>query len=314
MIAAAQWVLAFDIGGTSTKVALVSIHGEMRGWNSFPTKPPRAAYLSRLIHALQELAAASGVTPVGLTGAVAGFLSESGSLLYNPNLSWLEHADLRAELLASFDLPIQLEADANAACAGELLFGAGQGSRRFLCVTGGTGLGVGMSVNGSLLRLAFDGLGDAGHVIVMPNGPVCSCGGRGCAEALLSSAAIAARFSERTRSPQTFRTLAIQVAAGNRVARDVAGQAGHHLGVALASLAHIFFPDRIAIAGGLSALGEPLLRAAHLAFASHAGTFPASLATIYLASTGAHASLQGAAASLWLAHPELDRSAFDQTP
>ena len=298
-----RWMAAFDVGGTLTKLALVSTRGEVRAWSSFPTEAPRGAYLSRLTHALYELASQSTAPLFGVAGSVAGFLSEEGSVLYNPNLPWLEDTDIRAHLRDSFDLPIQLETDANAACAGEFLFGTGQRSRRFLCVTGGTGLGAGMIVDGRLLCLAFGGLGDAGHVIVVPNGPSCSCGGHGCAEALLSSAALTAQFSEATRTPQSFRSLARHVAAADPHALAVAQQAGHHLGVALASLAHIFFPDRIAIAGGLSALGQPLLRAAQTAFTAHAGTLPASLATIHLADTGAYAGLQGAAASMSLAHP-----------
>ena len=299
------WVLAFDIGGTSTKVALVSSTGEMRGWASFPTKPPRDAYLDRLADTLRGLAAKTSVPLVGMSGAIAGFLSGTGSLLYNPNLLWLEQTDLRSALSAQVQLPLTLENDANAACAGEYRFGAGQGSQRFLCLTGGTGLGGGMIVDGRILHPAFGGLGDAGHVIVVPSGPPCSCGGRGCAEVLLSSFALAAQFSEVTGRPRTFRSLASHAAAGDRDALHIVQKAGHHLGVALASLAHIFFPDRIAIAGGLSVLGEPLLLATRTSFTTHAGTFPASLATIDLARTGAHAGLQGAAASLWLIHSDL---------
>ena len=169
-----------------------------------------------------------------------------------------------------------------------------------------------MIVGDKFLRPALGGLGDAGHVIVAPGGPQCSCGGRGCAEALLSCPALVARFGEITCRPQSFRTLARQVAAGDHHAIDVAETAGRNLGVLLASLAHLLFPDRIAIAGGLSALGEPLLRAAQGAFASHAGNFPASLATIELARTGAHASLQGAAASMWLAFRDRERDAVSR--
>ena len=298
-----QWVVAFDIGGTSTKLALISRQGEIRHWRSFASEPPRAAYLDRLVRALGDLAARSPVPPFGMAGAVAGFLSDFGSLLYNPNLTWLEHTDFHAELRSSFHLPLHLETDANAACAGEFLFGAGQGSRRFLCVTGGTGVGVGMIVNGNTLQPAFGGLGDAGHIIVKPDGPPCSCGGHGCAEALLASATLATQYSRLTGVPQTFRTLASGVVSRDPRALQLAQQAGQHLGVALASLSHIFFPDRIAIAGGLSALGNPLLNAVRASFTSHAGSFPASLATIVLAGTGTHASLQGAAASMWLAHP-----------
>lgn len=300
MAATPLWVLAFDIGGTSTKLALVSDQGELRTWTSFPTAPSRSRYLVHLTDALQKLQAQSPSLPIGLAGAVAGFLTDSGSLLYNPNLPWLENTSLRDELRAHLNLPTHLETDANAACAGEFLFGAGQGSRRLLCATGGTGLGIGMIVDGRILNAAFGGLGDAGHVIVLPDGPTCTCGGHGCAEALLSTHTLAQQYTAAVGLPQTFRNLVAATAKHDPLALAVVHQAGRYLGIALASLAHIVFPDRIAVAGGLSALGQPLLHSAQTSFIAHAGAFPASLTTIVLASAGAHATLQGAAASLFL--------------
>ena len=296
----ADCVLAFDIGGSATKLALVSDTGTMSAWRSFATHASdRTTYLDRLTASLRELAADTPETPLGIAGAIAGFLDEAMNLAYNPTLAWLEGADIHGALSSAFHLPVLIENDANAASAGEYLFGSGQGSHRFLCLTGGTGLGVGMVVNGEIVRAACGGLGDAGHIIVEPAGPACSCGGRGCAEAVLSTQFLAKRYSERQSSPQTFRNLVSAATAGEPLAQGLLEQAGRQLGIAAASLAHIFFPDRIAIAGGLSEAGAPLLSAAVSSFALHGGTYPVSLATIVRATTGAHAPLLGAAASFF---------------
>lgn len=299
---ASRSVLAFDIGGTSTKVALVDQHGDISCWTSFPTQPPRDLYLGRLRDILCRLAETNTVEAIA--GAVAGFLSPPGTLTYNPNLPWLEGVDLYAALAPHLPQSLHLENDANAAASAEFLFGSGRGSQRFLCVTGGTGIGVGLLAHGQLLRLAHGGLGDAGHLIIVPDGPLCSCGGHGCAEALLSTAALAHRHTERTGQRHTFRNLVDATNSNHAAARATVHDAGHHLGVLLASLTHIFFPDRISIAGGLSALGETLLSAARASFASHIGHVPRRGVAMVMAHTGANATLQGAAACFLLLHPE----------
>ena len=295
----ARWTLAFDLGGTSTKLALVAASGEMRAWTSLPTQSPRDSFLQRLTAALLELASQAEPPPTNIAGAIAGFLSSEGALVYNPNLPWLEGVNFRTVLAQEFDLPVHLENDANAACAGEFLFGAGRGSRRFLCLTAGTGIGVGLIAAGELVRCAFGGLGDAGHVVIAPGGPLCACGGHGCAETLVSTVALAQQHSDATGQRHSFRNLVEAVRSNNPAALSIVSRAGHHLGIALASLAQIFFPDRIAIAGGLSALGEPLLTATRASFAKHVGTLPGS-ATLVGATHGPHATLAGAVASTLL--------------
>ncbi len=304
MSADPRWMLAFDVGGTSTKLALVSESGEMQAWTSLPTQPPRDSFFARLITALHHLAAESAEAPVGIAGAVAGFLDRDGALAYNPNLPWLEGVSFRTALAHEFGLPLHLENDANAACAGEFLFGAGRGSRRFLCLTAGTGIGVSLITGDELMRCAWGGLGDAGHIVVRPDGPPCACGGHGCAEALVSAVALARQHSDATGQRYSFRNLVEATAAGDSAALATVARAGHHLGIAAASLAQIFFPDRIAIAGGLSALGTPLLASTRAAFLAHTGTLAAS-ATLVCAAHGANAPLTGAVASMLLAsaHP-----------
>src|SRR5271170_5712022 len=187
-------VIAIDIGGGTTKLALISQQGEMWGWQSFPTTGESGpAFLDTVVGACHGLQAEATAPVAGVSVAVAGFVSPDGVLDYNPNLPWLERVPIGKTLNEELGLPVHIDADSNAACLAEYLSEGGQGSSRFLCLTGGTGLGVGMVVDGKLLRIAHGCLGDAGHVIVAPNGPACSCGGQGCAEAVLSTASLAAQ-------------------------------------------------------------------------------------------------------------------------
>jgi predicted NBD/HSP70 family sugar kinase len=201
-------------------------------------------------------------------------------------------------------LPVYVDADSNAASLAEYLSEGGRASTRFLCLTGGTGLGVGMVVEGKLLRIAHGCMGDAGHVIVSPEGPICTCGGRGCAEALLSTAALGVRYADaRGVEDAGFRALVEDARDEIPAACALLEEAGYWLGIAAASLANVFLPDRIAIAGGLSQAGDAFFSAAQTSFRGHAGKLPRSLASLVRASTGEHATLLGAAAGFF--NPEL---------
>jgi len=298
-------VIAVDIGGGTTKLALIGRQGEMGGWQSFPTAGASGtAFLKTVVAACRGLQAHATGPVSGVSVAVAGFVSSEGVLDYNPNLPWLERTPIAAVLGEALSLPAYVDADSNAACLAEYLFGEGRGSSRFLCITGGTGLGVGMVVEGKLLRIAHNCMGDAGHIIVSPDGPACSCGGCGCAEALLSTAALGTRYADsRGAEDMGFRSLVEDAHIGVPTACDLLEDAGYWLGITAASLASIFLPGRIAIAGGLSQAGDAFFRAAQTSFRAHGGSLPLSLASLVRASTGEHATLLGAAAGFF--SPEL---------
>jgi len=250
---------------------------------------------STLSHADRE------VTQLGV--AIAGFVDETRShLAYNSNLPWLENFPLRQRLNEHFPaLAIELEIDSNASTMAEYRFGSGKGFARFLCLTCGTGLGVGMTIDGVPLRFAFGCMGDIGHTILMRNGPACSCGGRGCAEALLSSNTLASDYKTKIQIAReiTLRDVIEAAQSGEPAAIAVLGSAGEWLGMAVASMANTFFPDHIAIAGGLSAAGGLVLEPAERVFRETACEFARSRATFSAAQLGSSATLVGAAWPFW---------------
>ena len=292
-------VLCLDIGGTSTKAALRRASGELGGVHSIPTRPDVERYFASLIELIEQTRA--GAQQMGV--AVAGFLDSDRTLLvYNSNLSWLEGFPLRQRLSESFpDLAIELEVDSNAATMAEYQLGSGQGSSRFLCLTAGTGLGVGMAIDGVPVRFAYGCLGDIGHVIVLRDGPLCTCGGRGCAEIMVSAPLLARRYGEMTGRTEevTLREVIEAAHAGDSSAQSVLKEAGEWLGVAIASMANAFFPDHIAIAGGLSAGGPFVLEPAERVFRQSACVLARSTATFTPAALGPMATLIGASWPFW---------------
>lgn len=296
-----QLILCVDIGGTATKVGLVSELGKAESIRSIATQPDAESYFKNLA-LLIESGLEPGITEMGV--AVAGFLDESRSrLVYNSNLSWLEDFPLKERLRARFpELAIEFEVDSNAAMMAEYKLGSGRGSRRFLCLTVGTGLGVGFAINGQPVRFSYGCLGDMGHIVVARDGPICTCGGRGCAEALVSANTLAAEFNALTDGDNeraSLRDLILAAQSDDARAVAILERAGEWLGLAAASMANIFFPDHIAIAGGLSAAGEIVLGPAERVFRESACVLARSQATFTRATLGSMATLIGAAWPFW---------------
>jgi len=300
-----QAILCADIGATSAKAGFLDAEGELHYQGSVPTRPDAESFVDSLCWLIEQTGIAAvqaGCEPCGLGVAVAGFLDdEREHFLYNSNISWLEGFPLRSRIAERFEFPVEVEIDSNTACMAEYHFGSGRGSRRFLCLACGTGLGVGMAIDGKPLRFAYGCMGDIGHIIVKRDGPLCTCGGYGCAEIMVSAPALARQYKERKEicGEVSLRDVIEAGQAGEPVAVSVLTEAGEWLGIAMASMATTFFPDHIAIAGGLSAAGNLILEPAERVFRHSAAIFAREQTTVSLATLGPMATLIGAAWPFW---------------
>jgi glucokinase len=282
-------VAAIDIGGTWTKFGLIDRTGALTQFTRVPTEPPADVFLGSVFSQVEILLAADPQS-VGLGVSVAGFIDRPHSMMiYNPNLPWLERIPIQATLAGEFDLPVKLEIDSNAAALGEFHFGAGQGCHRFLCLTIGTGIGGGFIDNGQLVRLTHECIGDVGHIILNPAGPPCSCGGAGCAEALAAAPALLQQAGRRATNLE-------------HVPYALFTEAGKYIGQLAASLAAVFYPERIALAGGVCEASHQAVESARASFRSLAGDFVRHTASIVPARLGARAPLIGAACPFFASH------------
>ncbi|MBV8898293.1 MAG: ROK family protein [Acidobacteriaceae bacterium] len=292
-------ILCVDIGGTSTKIGLFEQSPPVEIIDSLPSSGPASSFMEALCTRIRAVLNTKSGHPVfGLAVAVAGFLDENRDrMIYNPNLPWLENYPLRAHLAREFETRVELEVDSNAAAQAEQRFGSGQDSKRFLCIAVGTGLGVGMIIGGEPLRFSYGCLGDAGHVVIQRDGPLCPCGGRGCAEIFVSAPVLAEQYraARRLDAPTSLRDVILAARHGDQAAIEVLDTAGGWLGVASASLANIFFPDRIAFAGGLAEAGDFVMTGLRRTFETSASQFARDQVTLCRATLGANATITGAA-------------------
>jgi glucokinase len=192
----------------------------------------------------------------------------AGRLHHPPNLPGWDGFPLLDEMEKRLSRPVVLESDANVAALAEYALGLGKtlGIDSFCMLTLGTGVGNGIVLNGKLWHGANGMGGEAGHMTVYPDGPLCGCGNNGCLEACASATALAnaanAMIAEgkspglaalkKGEAPITALDIATAARQGDRDAKLVYEQAGRSLGICLAGLINIFNLPLYVIGGGVA--------------------------------------------------------------
>jgi len=261
---------AIDIGGSAIKIGVVASDGTVLARERVPMtmrgEPiPVVDSIVAAIRPMLEATSAKKKPVAGIGVSVAGFLnSERTAMIHNANLPALREFELQSALEERLSLDCRLEVDSNAAVLAEFRHGGGQGSARLLGVTVGTGLGGGVIIDGDLLRYTGECAGDIGHIIVDRKGRQCSCGARGCLEAMVNVAALSERGEGRT-----VREIITAARNGDETSRNAVAETGWWLGLGLASLSPLFSPDRIVVGGGIAAAGDLLLEPTRASYREH---------------------------------------------
>jgi glucokinase len=251
-------VVALDVGGTAMKGAVLDADGRVAEFYRWPT--PRGAGADAVVGAVLEaveelLRHAVGAAAVGLV--VPGLVDDrTGIAIYSENIKWRDvpFRDLVAERTG---LPVGFGHDVRAGGLAERTIGAARGEDDVLFLPIGTGISGAMYVAGRLVEDKY--AGEIGHINVGSAEP-CSCGARGCLEAVASGASIAKRYSRATGAPVAgAREVLDLVATGDRVAAKVWDEALDGLARALATYTSLLAPKRVVIGGGLACAGEALL-------------------------------------------------------
>jgi len=240
---------------------------------------------------------------------------EKGVVYEAPNLGW-QDVPLRKTLEKQFGCPAVLANDVDAGVYGEYRFGAGQSARCVLGVFPGTGIGGGCVYDGKIFRGRDKSCMEIGHVPVMPDGPLCGCGQRGCLEAVAGRLAISAATAQaayRGAAPHLLReagtdladirsgALAESIEAGDRAVEKIVRAAAAHIGTAIAGVVHLLAPDVVVLGGGLvEAMPKLFVGAVETAAREHLlPSFAVSLKVVP-ATLGDDSTVLGAAA--WAEH------------
>ena len=304
--------IGVDVGGTSVKLGLFQVTGELiKKWEIPTNKEEQGKYIvNDIADSIRQVLEQEGVPLTDVEGAglgVPGPVMPDGYVEVCVNLGWKDRYPARelSDLLKG--LPVKCGNDANVAALGEMWQGGGKGYTDIVMVTLGTGVGGGVIIDEKIITGKHGLGGEIGHIHVRDEETEhCNCGGVGCLEQVASATGIAREARRRMaacETPSLMRNAGEQVTAkdvldaakeGDALALEVMEVVGHYLGVALASLALTVDPQMFVIGGGVSKAGQYLIEVINRHYARYM-PISENRGTIGLAKLGNDAGIYGAA-------------------
>ena len=283
-------IIGIDIQPVVTTLAIASMDSRFLMQERISTGVDPAEFIARLGRRAVELMRAypkhsfEGIG-VSLPGRID---TSSHRLIFAPNLGWRD-LDVKTPLEKATGLPVQLENAANACALAEQWSGRNcDGVSNLVVVAVSYGIGVGMIINGQLLRGSTGAAGEFSHVPILGDGPVCRCGNSGCWEMLASNTAAERYYAESALTRQgeagsksaaagvAFADLLLLVEQGNERAAKALDRMAHYLGVGIAMLVNGLAPDVLVVIGDVtrawSRVGPIVAQTVKARAVAHAGT------------------------------------------
>ncbi len=313
--------IGLDLGGTNIKGGVIDDRGKVKANDSVPTpsKEGPEAVIGAMVDLAHSVASQAGLDMAKIDGVGIGSPGpidfENGVLASAPNIPEFNNVPLRDRIAKGTGRPTVLENDANAAALGEYWIGAGRDAsiRHLITLTLGTGVGSGVVVDDQIIHGALGRGGEAGHMIVVPEGGrKCGCGQRGCLETYASASHTARRAEEAMEAGETSSLNQIReqrsvtakdvfdaAKAGDTLANRLVNETAMYLGIACVNLSRLLDPQMIVLAGGMVQAGEFLIDRVREAFTSRSWAIMKDHVRIVGAALGNDAGIIGAAAVAW---------------
>ena len=265
-----RFAIGIDIGATKIASVLLSQDGDLIDSSQVPTlahEGPQAV-LDRVAGQILQLAGQKPGAVVGVGIGSPGKVDSEHGVVYDAvNLGWKEvRLDEEITNRTGKSLPIWIQKDTNLNALGEYYFGACRECPDFVYLGLGSGLGAGIISNGQLITGADWYAADVGHLSIDPDGPLCLCGGRGCAELAASGPGLVrvtrqllARASAKSiladQADFTPSDVLSAAGKGDPLALEALREAGRALGIIMSACTVILNPSRFVIGGGLGVAG-----------------------------------------------------------
>jgi glucokinase len=295
---------AVDIGGTKIAVGIVDGNGRVVSRVESPTEAERGytVGLQKITKMLREVLGGTGAKirgiGIGSTGMLDPIRGEWTDVDFLPGWQGKNPVE---DLSREFGVSAAMENDGDAGALAETYWGAGKGKSRVVYVTVGTGIGGGVILDGHLYRGVAGSHPEIGHHVMEVSGPECTCGFRGCWEALAAGSSMEKWYAEnrpaaeRDGKPVSAREICELARKGNEFAQHTVDREGMYLGLGLANLIGMFVPEVIVLGGGMMQSADLYLAKIREVIRSGCRFVPAEKTEIVLAALGDDANLIGAA-------------------
>ncbi len=311
------FVIGVDLGGTKILAGAFDASLECIATAKVSTKAQRGpdAVIERIVRCVHDAVDEAdldmkqiGGVGIGAPGSVDG---ESGSVLFAPNLAGWKDVPLKRELEKQLGAPAVVENDANMAVVGVHQVELKGKPQSVIGIFIGTGVGGGLILNGGLYKGFNHTAGEIGHMILDVNGPKCSCGNKGCFEALASRTAIFQRIRAGIKEGE--KTLLTEmlgdnledlrsgdlrkaIRRGDKFVAKIVEQAAEYAGIGVANLVNILSPEVVVLGGGvMEALAEEMMSIIVKTAKDHALAAAINGVEIVASKLGDNAGITGAA-------------------
>lgn len=273
-----KYYVGIDLGGTNIVAGLVDENYQILGKVSRKTNRPRPAeeIAADMAACALDVICEQGLTPeqvewIGIgTPGIAN--SETGIIEYSNNLDF-HNVPIVKWISEKTGRPAFVENDANAAAYGEYVAGAAKGATNAVCITLGTGVGGGIVIDGKIYAGSNFAGAEIGHTVLNMDGPMCTCGRKGCFEVYSSATGLVRMTQEAiTRNPESLmakmaaeqgkvsaRTAFQCMREGDAAAKEVVDFYIRALAAGITNTINIFQPDVLCIGGGVCNEGDALL-------------------------------------------------------
>ncbi len=272
------YVVGVDIGATHITTLLANYGAQVLDEMDKSVEVTEGPHkiLDMVVSMAREMITRSGVSAGDVQAAgigVPGPVVAGGGMVSAPPImpGW-DKFPIDAYLAEALGIPVTVSNDAELGAVGEWAYGAGRGERNLAYIKVGRGIGAGLLVEGQIYHGATGSAGEIGHITIDENGPLCSCGNRGCLEALAGGNAVAMSAIERIKRGDRTTLSAItpisairaedvidEACRGDLVSQQILIESGKHLGTAIAGLVNLFNPNIVIIGGNVARIGDLLL-------------------------------------------------------
>ena len=272
--------LGIDLGGTNIVASVVDENFKILSTAKRKTNCPRPAedimddIAAVALEAIEQAGLKKEDVEAAGIGSPGAIDPVNGVVCYANNLGFI-NVPVSSMLKERTGIDFYIENDANAAAYGEFLAGAGKGTKDFIMITLGTGVGGGIIIDGRIYSGSNYAGGELGHTVIAMDGEVCTCGRMGCWEAYASATALIRQTKQAmTRYPDTImwklvnndieavsgRTAFDAMRQGDIAAKYVVDKYIEYIAVGIANNVNIFQPEILCIGGGISKEGDLLTK------------------------------------------------------
>jgi predicted NBD/HSP70 family sugar kinase len=283
-------IIGINVRPIMTTIALADLDARFVTQESLPTARDPEQFIAEVAPRLRNLFnLRPEITYEGIGVSLPGRIDAATQrLVFAPNLGWRD-ADLKTPLEKATGLHVELENAANACALAEIWFARRTETvHNLVAVTVSEGIGVGVIVNGQLLRGSTGVAGEFGHITIVEDGLQCACGNRGCWEMYASNSAPVRYYAQAatrgrsrsepgpSRSAPSFDDVLRLAEQGDAKANEAFDQMAHYLGCGIAMLVSGLAPDVVVVVGEVTRLwnriGPSIKKVVESRVFSHAST------------------------------------------